>query len=177
MYKKKYGKVTVGAWLNNELSESNSTVMLLCGTMMALGGIFVRIFAGSPAKGLHALGIQEMVPPIWAMSLLWTLSFFTVGCAAGFVLAYRRPHSKEEKYKGCMLFLLLAFFEFLWYPTFFGSMLLFFSVLESLLILCLAVAVTFSFSKTSKFAGCICFFHIIWILYMVILNFSVFFKA
>jgi len=177
LYKKKYGKIKVGAWLNVEMAQSNSALMLLVGSLLTLGGIIVRFAVGSPHVTILALGIDAMLPPVWLMCLLWTLSFFTIGCAAGFVLGYRAGGCEVDKYKGCMIFVLLAVLELCWYPTFFGASLIFLSALETVLILCLAIGVTFCFSRVSKLAGMLLLFHDVWLVYMMILNFAVFFKG
>ncbi|MBR2020427.1 MAG: tryptophan-rich sensory protein [Clostridia bacterium] len=177
MYKRKYGKMTVNAWLNSEMERSSPAWMVVAGFLFTVSAIVVRAFVGSPYRTILELGIGEIVPPVWIMTLLWTLSFFTVGCAAGFVLCYRVGGGEGEKYKGGMLFVLLAVLELCWYPTLFGAQLVFLSVLESILILCLAVAVTYSFYRVTKFAGMLLLFHDIWLTYMLILNFSVLFRG
>ena len=177
MYKKKYGKVTVHAWLNMEMEQSRPAVMILFGMIMVAAGIIVRIAVGSPYMTVMALDIAEILPPIWLMSLLWTLSFLIIGCAAGFVLGYRAGGCEVDKYKGSMLFVLLAVLELCWYPTLFGAGLLFLSVLESILILCFSVGVTFCYYRISKFAGVLFLLHDVWLIYMLILNFAVFFKG
>lgn len=177
LHKKKYGKLTVSAWLNLELSQSSPALMLLMGFGLMIAGIAVRIHVGSPYGVILALGVKEIFPPIWIMSFVRMLSFFTIGCAAGFVLGYREQGCQSEKYKGCMFFVLLAVLELLWYPTLFGSALVFLSALESILILCLSVCVTFSFYRVSKFAGMILLLHNIWLIYLLILNFAVLFHA
>ena len=175
MYKKKYGKLTVSAWLNMEMNRSSLLLTVLIGTLLMGGGIAVRFLTGAPHMMLLALDVGDFVPPVWLMGLLWTASFFTVGCAAGFILGYRDRGCEVEKYKGGMLFVLLAVLELCWYPTFFGASLLFLSVLESILILCLSVGVTACFYRVSKLGGMILFFHDIWLVYILILNFAVFF--
>lgn len=177
MYKKKYGKMTVNAWLNSELERSNPILMIVVGFVLVIGAILVRAFVGSPYRTMMELGISDLVPPVWLMTFLWSVSFFTIGSAAGFVLGYRIGGCEGEKYKGCMLFVLLAVLELCWYPTLFGANLVFLSVLETILILCLSVAVTYSFYRISKFAGMILLFHDIWLVYMLILNFSVLFRS
>ncbi len=176
MYKKRYGKMTVRAWLTMELEESNPVVMLIFGGLLLFAGIAVRVAAGNPYRILLETGIGESVPPAWLMTILWSLSFFVIGCAAGFVLMYRIKGCDAEKYKGCMLFVVLAVLELLWYPTFFAKGWLFLSVLESILILCLSVWITGCFYRVSKFAGILFLFHDVWLIYMLILNFAVFFR-
>ena len=177
MYKKRYGKIKVGAWLTLEMNQSSSVLMLLLGSLLALGGIIVRFLVGSPHLTILALEISHLLPPVWMLCLFWTIAFFTVGCAAGFVLGYKGGGCEVDKYKGGMIFVLLAVLELCWYPTFFGAGLIFLSVLESILILCLSVCVTVCFARVSKFAGMLLFLHDVWLIYMLILNFAVFFSC
>ncbi len=170
--------MTVNAWLNSELERTSPTLMLLFGILFAAAGILVRLFAPSPYPTVLALELDALIPPVWLMTLLWTLAFFIVGCAAGFVLGYRIGGGGEiEKYKGCMLFVVLAVAELCWYPLFFGANFVFFSALLSLFILCVSVAVTVSFYRVTKFAGMILLLHDLWLIYMLILNFAVLFQG
>ncbi|MBQ9798012.1 MAG: tryptophan-rich sensory protein [Clostridia bacterium] len=177
LYQKKYGRMTIGAWLNLEMEQSNPLIMLLLGVGMVAGGILIRFFVGSPHLVILSLNIETMIPPVWLMTLLWTLSFLIVGCAAGFVLGYRARGCEVDKYKGGMLFVLLAVLELCWYPTFFGAGLLFLSVLESILILCLGIGTTLCFYRVSRFSGMLLLLHDLWLIYLLILNFAVFFRA
>ena len=111
VYKKKYGRITVNAWLNSELERSSPIFMLVCGILFAVGGILVRAFVGSPYRVMLELGIKDMIPPVWLMTFLWTIAFFMAGCAFGFVLCYRWAGCEAEKYKGCMVFVLMAVLE------------------------------------------------------------------
>lgn len=175
MYKKKYGRMTLGAWLNSEMECTNPVVTVSLGVVMALGGIVVRAVVGGPHRAILELGIERLIPPVWLMAILWTVSLFTVGCAAGLVLGMRRGGYDADRYKGCMFFVLLGVLEMCWYPTFFGAGLYFISVLESIMILCLSLAVTLCFYRVSRLAGMILLFHNVWLIYMMILNFAVLF--
>ena len=177
MHKKKYGKMTVDAWLTSEMERSNPFVMVAMGILLTISGILVRAFVGSPYRTIMELEIGDLIPPVWVMTFLWSLSFFMIGSAAGFILAYRLGGCEGEKYKGCMFFVMLSVAELCWYPLFFGSNLLFFSALLSVFILVLSLAVTRCFYRVSKFAGMILLFHDIWLIYMLILNFAIFFRC
>jgi len=177
LHKKKYGRMTVSAWLNSEMEQSNPIVMVVIGVLLTVIALLVRAGVGSPYQTIHAMGIDEIVPPVWIMTLLWTLSFLIVGCAAGFVLAFRTCGRDAEKYRGGMFFVLLAVLEICWYPLFFGAHLVFLSALSSILILCLALTVTFAFYRVTKFAGMLLLLHDVWLIYMLILNFAVLFRA
>ncbi len=176
MYKKKFGKMTVSAWLNSEMEQSSTFLMVFGGIVLLTVGLLVRFAVGAPYRMMLELGIGDLVPPVWLMGLLWSVSLFTVGCAGGFVFGYRERGCLTEKYKGCMFFLLLAVLEMLWYPAFFSAGMVFISVLLAVGILCLSVAVTSCFYRVTKFAGMIFLLHDVWLVYMVILNFAVLFK-
>lgn len=177
MYKKKYGRMTVSAWINSEMEQSTPILMVFSGLLLLVIGWLVRLSAGAPYRMILELGVGEMVPPVWVMALIWSFALFSIGAAAGFVLGYRERGCQGEKYKGCMFFLLLALLEMLWYPTFFSLGLIFVSVLLSIVILCLAVSVTACFYRVSKFAGMILLLHDVWLAYMLILNFFVLFRG
>ena len=168
--------MTVCAWINSEMEHSTPMVMIGMAVLFTLGGILVRAVTGSPYRMMLELGISDLVPPVWLMTFLWTVVLFTVGGAAGFILGYRERGLEGEKYKGCMLFVLLAVLELCWYPTLFGAGLVFISLLESVAILCFSVGVTICFYRISKFAGMILLLHDFWLIYMMILNFAIFFR-
>ena len=151
--------------------------MLTVGTLLTVAGILVHIGVGSPYRTILELGIKDMIPPAWLMSAIWTLSFFIVGCAGGFVIAYRTPTKSLEKYKGCMYFVLLCVMELCWYPVLFGKGLVFLSALLCVLILCLSLVTTFCFYRVTGFSGMLLLFHDVWLIYMLLLNFAVLFRA
>ncbi len=176
LHKKKYGRMTVNAWLNMEMERSNPFVMIAFGVLLTVIALLVRGFTGSPYAVILALDVRDMIPPVWIMTLLWSVSFLVVGAAGGFVLAYRASGREADKYKGCMFFVLLSVMELLWYPTFFGAQMLFLSVLIAILCLCLSIAVTAAFYRVTKLAGMLLFLHDVWLVYMLILNFAVLFR-
>ena len=177
MYKKKFGRMTVGAWLNWEMEQTKPFLMLFVGAMLTGVGFLVRFSVGSPYERMPMLALCEHLPPLWLLGLLWSAALFTVGCAGGFVLGYRERGIAAEKYKGGMLFLLLSALELLWYAVFFGGGLLFASALLAVGILCASVVTTVCFARVSKFAGMILAFHDVWLAYMVVLNFLVLFSC
>lgn len=177
MHKKKYGKMTVGAWLNSELDRTNCIAVVILGIVFAICGIIVRIWIGSPYRTILELGIAEVSPPAWLMTIVWTVAFFINGCAAGIVLTYKTGGLDSEKYRGCLYLFLLTLLELLWYPTLFGGQLVFISVLESLLILCLSIIITLFFYRVTKFAGMLFLLHDVWLIYMLIMNIAILFQC
>lgn len=169
--------MTVRAWLNSETDCANAPLTVGAGLLLLIAAIIVRVKVGSPYRVMMEMGIGDIVPPVWLMGLLWSLSLFLIGCAAGFVLGYRRGGCGIEKYKGCMIFVLLSALELVWYYIFFGKSLLFISVLLSIAILCLSIWITALFYRVTKLAGMIFLLHDVWLMYMVILNCAVFFRV
>ncbi len=169
--------MTVRAWLNAETDCANPILTVGAGVLMLAAGIFVRMKVGSPYRVMLETGIADAIPPVWLMTLLWSASLFLIGCAAGFTLGYRKGGCGIEKYKGCMLFGLLAVSELLWYEIFFGKAFLFFSVLTAIGILCLSVWITALFYRVTKFAGMLFLLHDIWLIYSLILNIAVFLRV
>lgn len=176
MYRKKYGKMTFSAWLNAEMDQSSLPLTVFVGILLGVACIAVRIVSGSPYRMMLELGISDLVPPVWLMSALRFLSFVIVGCAAGLVLGYRERGCYAEKYRGCMLFVLLAVVELCWYPTLFAAGLVFFCMLEAVVMLALSICVTVSFMRVSKFSGFILILHNVWLIYLLILSIAVFFR-
>ena len=168
--------MTLSAYLNMEMEQSSQFLTLLGGFLLLIAAVCVRIICGPPYQMMLQLGISDLIPPVWLMTLLCLASFFLIGCAAGLVLGYRRASVQAEKYKGCLLFVLLAMLELLWYPTLFVKGLVLLSVLEALLMLFLGICVTVSFLKISRFSGTVMIFHDMFLIYLCVLAFAILFR-
>ena len=172
MYKRKCGRMTVGAWLGMEIEQSSIALTLLLGTICVISAWIVRFSVGSPYTFLHAIHALERIPPVWLLSALASVSLFTVGCSGGFVIGYRSFGRRVEKYRALLWFLLLIACELIWYAIVFSLELLFLGVLWFVFTLCVAVAVTVAFSRVSKFASAILLLHDLWLIYLLVLCFS-----
>ena len=177
LFKKKYGKITVGAWLNIEMKQSSLGLSIFVGALLMGGGFVVRFLTGSPHMTLLALHVGNIVPPVWLMGLLWSITFFTIGCAAGFILGYRDRGCEVEKYKGGMLFVLLAVLELCWYPTLFVKGLVLLATIEAMAMVFFSILTAVSFLRVSKFSGIILVFHTIWVIYLMLLTCAVMFTV
>jgi hypothetical protein len=104
----KHRKMTLSAYLNMEMEQSSQFLTLLGGFLLLVVAASVRIICGAPYLMMLELGISDLIPPVWLMTLLCLASCFLIGCAAGLVLGYRRASVQTEKYKGCLLFVLLV---------------------------------------------------------------------
>ena len=176
MIGKRCGGMTFRARISLEVQQSGVGWMIAGGILTALSYIVMRCLCESPYRIMLELGIHDLMPPVWLMSLLQFLSFLTVGCAAGLIFGYRNPGCAAEKYKGCLLFLLMILSELFWYPALFVRGAVFLSLLISILALVFAVAATVCFLQISKFAGIILILHDCWLIYLLLLTCSIFFK-
>lgn len=163
MYRRKYGRMTALGWMSAEMRQTSPALSVIVGCLCAILYVAVRSASGTPYAVMLALGIGDLVPPVWLMTALRFLSFLTLGCAA-------------EKYRGGMFFLLLLALELCWYPTLFRSAQVFLAVLESLAVLVLSLLVTVSFFRVSRIAGTILVLHSVWVTYLMLLTFAIFFR-
>lgn len=177
MYRKGYGQMSLSGWLRLELEPCSIPAALISGALAAIAGLLLKIFSKSPYPVLLALGVGELVPPVWLMVLLWTVAFFTVGTSAGLILSYRERGCGGAKYQAGMFFLLLLVLEYLWYPTFFGATFVFLGALLSVLILCCSVALTVLSARLSRLVAGVLVLHDLWLVYLLILGFAVLFRA
>ena len=159
-----------------EIQQSGIGWMIAGGILTAASYVVMRCLCESPYRMMLELGIGELIPPVWLMSLLQFLSFLTVGCAAGLVFGCRNLGCAAEKYKGCLLFLLMILLELFRYPALFVRGMVFLSLLISILTLVFAVAATVCFLRVSKFAGILMLFHNLWLIYLFLLTCSIFFR-
>ena len=177
MDRKGYGRMRLSDRLRIELEFCNPAAAIFLGALAALIGLLQKLFSDSPYPVLLALGIGELTPPVWLMVLLWTVALFLVGASLGLVLSCRMCGCDGPKYRAGIFFLLLLVLEYLWYAAFFGAMLVFLSVLLSLLILSCTVATVVLSARVCRLASGMMLLHALWILYLVILNFAVLFRS
>lgn len=176
MFGRRKWRMTTRAWLSQEVSQTSLILTPVVGVLTLLCYIFLRALCGAPYRIMLELGISDLIPPVWLFTLLQAVAFFTIGCAAGFVLGFRPSCSMAEKYKGGMLFVLTAAVELCWYPLLFVGGAVFLSLLQSAVALALAVMTTVSFFRVSRFAGWIFVLHDVWLFYLLVLTFRIFLR-
>ena len=144
------------------------TCALIVGGTIALSGICVRLWWGAPYDGMMQMGVRALVPPVWLMGILWTLWYFALGAVLGAVLYCFG--SCTEAWRGGFFFLLMLFAGFLWYPLFFVKQNLLLSLLLLLVTLLCAVLCALQWQGISKAMGILMFLHVLWLVYMLILQ-------
>ena len=169
--------MTPSAWLRMEMESSWPIGMVIAGALSMAAAITVRCAIGSPYAALLELNASDVASPTWLWMTFWIFSFFITGAAAGFILGYRAHGQDLEKYKGCLLYLVLQILELCWYPVLFGARLVLVGTLLSIVLLMLSVWVTGCFCRVSKLGGILFILHDIWLVYLLILNFAILFHA
>ncbi|MBQ2256145.1 MAG: tryptophan-rich sensory protein [Clostridia bacterium] len=142
---------------------------LIVGGVLVLLGMGVRLWWGAPNAGITQMGIRHLLPPVWVMGLLWTLWYFALGTTLGAVLcAY--GSTCIAAWRGAFFFLLMLFAGYLWYPLFFVRQAPLLSFLVLLAVLSCAVLCALQWQKVSFAAAAVLWAHVLWLLYMLILQ-------
>ena len=71
----------------------------------------------------------------------------------------------------------MASLGYAWYPIFFCARLIFISLIVSLLCSLCAVFATICFSRVSALSYCAMILYDVWLIYLLILNFQIFFMT
>ena len=142
---------------------------MVVGGIVAICGIGVRLWWGSPNPALTQLGIRNLVPPVWLMGLLWTLWYFALGVALGAVLCMYGSCSIAA-WRGAFFFLLMICVGFLWYPLYFVRQNALLALVVILVTLLCAVLCALCWQGTSPAAAAVIWLHVLWLLYMLVLQ-------
>ena len=167
---------SVGARFNATFGPAATVCMLVGGGLLLAVFFVVRFTSGSPYVVMQRLRLWSCIPPVFLTTFLFTLWFLLIGCAFGLCLGCPGRGREAEKYKGGMLFILLAVLELVWYPCFFVRAEVFLSVLLSILCVALCVGVFLCFRKVSKLCACVMLIHAIWLIYLTIVCFIALFR-
>ena len=145
------------------------TYALVFGALLSLCAMGVRFWWGAPNATIAQMGIRELIPPVWLLSLLWLIWYFLLGAALGYVL-YTFGASCIGAWRGAFFFLLMIFVGFLWYPLFFVKQNIFLSLLVIFAVLLLCCVCTLHWQSLSLAVGAVFWLHALWLLYMLILQ-------
>lgn len=148
---------------------SGTLSMLIFGGLLLVIFFVVRLTSGSPYVVMQRLRLWSCIPPVFFTTLLFTLWYLTIGCAFGLCLGSPCRGREAEKYKGGMLFVVLAVLELLWYPCFFVRAEIFFALLLSLLCVLFCVGVFLCFLKVSGLCAGVMLIHCLWLIYLTVI--------
>ena len=142
---------------------------MLGGALMVVAGMLTRAWAGAPYEGILRMGLGEVIPPVWLMTLLWLLWYFGLGATCGGVLTVHGGCSVTA-WRGACFFLLMAGLGFLWYPLFFLRNALGLCILICLVLIALCVLCAINWQNLSLVAAAFLYLHALWLLYLLILQ-------
>ena len=158
-----------------EYNSSNKSVILLIPILLIFIAAFVRWVSGSPLTTLHYVGAHGIIPPIWLMVLLFSISYAVAGLALGTALESRFCCCGEKKYQGAMWLVICLALGYAWYPLFFCARVFLVSICACALCLFCAVCSTVCFASVSKLSFFLSLAYDCWLLYLFFLNMQVFF--
>lgn len=145
--------------------------MTVCSLLSLIIAFIVRAAVGSPYRVISYCGLQNIIPLVWVMVLVWIVFYILLGGAYGSVMGCVCCHDDALRYKGGMLFVLMMALGYVWYPLFFGAAALFAALFVCEAVLILSVMCAILFMRVRKWAGWVMVLYSIWMLYMVMLNF------
>lgn len=155
--------------MKKEKSGATLSYALFFGVGLVLCAMAVRFWWGSPNAGITQLGIRELLPPVWLLGFLWTLWYFALGATLGSVLCAYGKHCIGA-WRGAFFFLIMIGVGFVWYPLFFVRLNLLLSLLVILATVAMAAVCAWQWQGLSALAGAVLWLHVIWLIYMMILQ-------
>ncbi len=153
----------------NQKNNSTLTCALIVGGVLALFGMGVRLWCGTPNEGILQMGIRHLLPPVWLMGLLWTLWYFALGAVLGATL-YAYGSNCIGAWRGGFFFLLMLFAGYLWYPLFFMRQSMLLALLVLLAVIVCAAFCALQWQGISLASGVVMWVHVLWLLYMLVLQ-------
>ena len=169
-------------------SFSRGVRRLLCGCpipalltgagVLMVAGAIVRFVSGSPyARGMMAV-FGAIIPPPPLMSLFWMLWYGLLG--ATFVATLCRtkrvsPSACADIYRGGMLFLVMIFLGFLWYPLFFAAGHIWLATVLLLAVLALCILTAVCYVRLCRMAGIVLFCHATWLVWLTVVSVRILF--
>ena len=146
--------------------------MLIGAFAMMVAGWLTRSVCGSPNQQGIMLQFGDQIPPVWVMTVLWTLWYLILGGMVGGIMSDRRENGWEAvcRYRGALLFLCMAFLGFLWYPVFFVCARFFVAAIMLLLVLACCGGCAWFYAKASRLVGGVLLVHAVFLLWLLVIN-------
>ncbi len=97
--------------------------MLVGGAILLSAALLTRLVTGSPLWLFRFGNVAGVLPPLWLTGLVWLLSFFALGAAAGYMFSCRSLMGGREAglWRGCTFLILAVAFSLIWYTLLFGK--------------------------------------------------------
>ena len=149
--------------------DCSAAILLIGASVCVLPGAFVRLFSGSPYGYGMMVSFGHLVPPVWLMSLGWTVWYALLGATFAASLWYAARRScvvRAEVYRAGMLFLSMILIGLWWYPCFFVACDVLLATLIVLIVLTLCVLCAIAFWHTLRTASAVLIAHAVWLAWL-----------
>ncbi|WP_033921365.1 TspO/MBR family protein [Sphingomonas sp. 37zxx] len=145
--------------------------MVTVPAIVLLGFLSGRIApTGSQNPWYMALARPDWQPPGWAFPVAWTTLYLLMGVALAIVLNARGARGRGLAI-GLFIVQLLA--NLAWAPLFFGAHMVSFAVIHIAIILVLAIATTFLFSRVRTLAAWLLVPYLCWLSFALLLSWEI----
>ncbi len=161
--------------VRGEYERTDKRCVVVIPVLLVFLGIFTRWVSGSPIATLHYIGAHDVVPPVWLMVLLFSISYVVAGLSLGVALGNRFCACGEKKYQGAMWFCISLSAGYCWYPIFFAARLFLVSVGLCAACLFCAICAMICFASVSRLSFFLSLAYNCWLLYLTFLNLQIFF--
>lgn len=160
---------------NKASSDVIKRCAIICGSVYAVLGFFVRICTKSPYNTVHILEADAYLPAIWLFNFLCIFWFFVCGIASGSIFGRMlcgRISGREEifLYRGGLFFVSMFFLSLIWYPLFFGGEAIALSLLIIFLCVICSAMCALSWRGISVFSCIIMIANSLWLFYILLVN-------
>lgn len=149
--------------------DLSAAVLLIGASLCVLAGACVRLLSGSPYGYGMMVQFGALLPPVWLMSLGWTLWYAVLGATFAATLWHAARRScavRAEVYRAGMLFLSMVFVGLWWYPVFFVACDAFLALLISLAVLALCVLTAIAYWRVARPAAAVLIAHAVWLAWL-----------
>lgn len=162
-----------------QVRRVNRTALLIGGGLLALLSSFLRIFGGSPHTAIHAIGAEQIIPPVWLVGLLGLCATFLLGAAAGIVFSDTCGGNARAvwRFRGGMYFILAVVMVAGWYLLLFRALSLWLSLLLLLLGLATGIVCTICWARVKLLSCFMSGVFCLWVLWVFILQLAAVLQA
>lgn len=160
----------LGTTWRRRWGDCSAAVLLIGASVCVLLGACVRLLSGSPYGYGMMVQFGEILPPVWLMSLGWTVWYAVLGATFAATLWHAARRSctvRAEVYRAGMFFLAMVLVGLWWYPVFFVACDVLFSTVIALTVLALCIATATAYWCTLRAASVVLIVHAVWLAWLV----------
>lgn len=155
--------------INKKAVIAGAVITLLCGILSSV----LTFLLGGRGRIYNYLDLPLWAPPRFVFPLIWTAIYILIGGASATVLCGHDGFREADKYKGLLLFVVMMIFNVIWSPLFFAAYAYFLAFLDIVIMIALTVFIIYFYRRIYYITGAAMVIYIIWLFYLLILNFCI----